>query len=539
MSEQIDDLFASQEEPSSSNYILTSKRYLLRILDIGLITPELTACNKNGKFAVVASERLADFQKMEGYPAGPVLIQIKQHTGSQSQVISANEIESIHFPTEDDRDDYLSRQFENVPNELFELKATPALFSGNNGVAIELEFPKLNKQELAEKYRNIDMFAGMFWYYLENESEANNVKGSIAKLLEISLDQLITIASEQVLIPKSTGVTLDDEITPIFTGYLNVIAKYPQDEGWVAKDILESLKYSHAVSGNSELFIKWWEVSNSIVKNERELIPLTDDKQIVLRAMLLHLLNPEKEAIERMANRGLLLGEKVKLIAHYLAAAREGFAAMSAKHKIEKEGAYFLTSCLIATAINKTNLSLDNLIIANESDTKATLTWNGMMMGRFTVSAPIINEAEAKVEVKDINNGIDLQALVTLFGDIGRVSTAIIEDDYIYIVMDKKSLKPVTLPKHTAFSLKLDKQEIVCNVLLLDLSIASHGKKLTGPKMRAMLEYQTEKGKDFSFNLIPEQSLQASIRLPSSYFDAELAEKTLQQLIDAQMWMKS
>ena len=122
MSEEINDLFASQNEPVSVNYILTSKRYLLRMLDIGLITPELTVCNKDGQFAVVASDRLADFQKMKSYPVGPVLIQLRKQAGFQNQVISATEIECIHFPTEDDRDDYLSRQFENVPNELFEFK---------------------------------------------------------------------------------------------------------------------------------------------------------------------------------------------------------------------------------------------------------------------------------------------------------------------------------------------------------------------------------------------------------------------------------
>ncbi len=52
MPEQVNDLFAKQDEQESVNYVLTNKRNLLRVLDIGLITPELVACTAAGKLAV-------------------------------------------------------------------------------------------------------------------------------------------------------------------------------------------------------------------------------------------------------------------------------------------------------------------------------------------------------------------------------------------------------------------------------------------------------------------------------------------------------
>ncbi len=70
-----------------------------------------------------------------------MLIKLKQGSDIAGLVISSNAIEEIIFPSNDDREDYLSKAFENVPNELFKLEVEPELFLESSGPVCDFIFP--------------------------------------------------------------------------------------------------------------------------------------------------------------------------------------------------------------------------------------------------------------------------------------------------------------------------------------------------------------------------------------------------------------
>lgn len=566
MSEPINDLFASQNEPLSVSYVLTSKRYLLRILDVGLITPELVACNTSKEIQVISAKHLPSLSAIEGFPVSPVLIKLKQGSDIAGLVISSNAIEEIIFPSNDDREDYLSKAFENVPNELFKLEVEPELFVESSGPVCDFIFPKLDKQELNAKYRKYDMFAGVLSYYLASALNIESVKTSIFNICKTTKEEIFLEDTMQVLITQVLDTDVEEKIVTILANYLTILSDYPLDLGWVAKDVLQSLERLYGATDSEEIFTKWLNVSYEIVNNDRALTPLTDEKQIVLRAILLHVLNPEQDAIDRMAKKNPAPGKLVVIIASYLATARLGFSAMLAEKKQCVPGSYFLVSSLVAAGINNSAIPIEKIQVEKKSDSESNLLWENMIVGKYKANNEIntavnleekskpeynveINEnddqiVKANVEINvetNVEIAADLPALSNLTNEINLVSASVIEHESLLITLDKKllKLKSVSLPKHANFTLQVEDNNLVFETRLLDLTIASHTKKLTGPKMRAMLEYQTEKGKGFCFNLVPDESLKATIHFTNTNLDSVRIEEILNQLIDVQTWMKS
>ncbi|WP_438465751.1 hypothetical protein [Marinomonas sp. PE14-40] len=561
------ELFASQNEPSSINYVLTSKRYLLRILDIGLITPELVVCNENGEIQVVKSEELPGILTIEEGPMVPVLLELKTSGNMHGAVIPAAAIAVIHFPSNDDCEDYLSRAFENVPNELFKLEATPELFLPGSCLSSNLIFPKLDKQALSEKYRKADVFAGVLLHYLAQGKNADSLKSNIEKLAGKPTTNLFSADTIQLLMTQSLDITIEESISTVLEHYLKVLSSHPVDTGWNAKEVLQALDSLQGKKSPEDLFKKWIDFSYEIISNDRDLIPLTDEKQIVLRAILLHLLNPDQDSINRMAVREPLLGGKVISIARYLATAREGFSTISSEKKREVSGVYFLISSLISAGINNPQLSLEELKVVDESETELLLSWGNEIADRNTENKAVNNKTnieessapeygadskqddaqfiETNIEesINDIDseNVIDREKLSDLSNEIKTVIGVTVEDEVLALDLDKKllKLKTISIPKHANFTLQIEGDNLIFETRLLDLTIVSHTKKLTGPKMRAMLEYQTEMGRDFNFNLVPDESLRATIRFSSTNLDSLRVEKILNQLIDVQIWMKS
>lgn len=562
MSEPINDLFASQNEPLSVSYVLTSKRYLLRILDVGLIAPELVACNTSKEIQVISAKHLPSLSAIEGFPASPVLIQLKQSSDIAGLVISSNAIEAIIFPSNDDREDYLSKAFENVPNELFKLEVEPELFVESSGPVCDFIFPKLDKQELNAKYRKYDMFAGVLSYYLASTLNIESVKTSIFNICKTTKEEIFLEDTMQVLITQALDTDVEEKIVAILANYLTILSDYPLDLGWVAKEVLQSLERLYGAADSAGIFTKWLNVSYEIVNNERALIPLTDEKQIVLRAILLHVLNPEQDAIDRMAMKNPAPGSLVVIIASYLATARLGFSAMLAEKKQSMPGAYFMISSLVAAGINNSDIPIEKIQVEVKSDSESILLWENMIVGKYKANNEIntavnleekskpeynveINENDDQVVKANVETNVeiaaDLPTLSNLTNEISFVSASVIEHESLFITLDKKllKLKSVSLPKHADFTLNIEDNDLVFETRLLDLTIASHTKKLTGPKMRAMLEYQTEKGKDFCFNLVPDESLKATIHFTNTNVSSARVEEILNQLIDVQTWMKS
>jgi hypothetical protein len=543
MTEQINDLFADIPQEISTNYVVTSRRNLIRILDIGLIVPELVASNKSKKVQLIAADELGQLQSIGSTLSVPVLLEVEEGLNETSLAHSVESIKAIHFSSTSEKEDYLARVFENVPNELFKFKVSPDLFSADK-VASALFFGKLNKQKLGEKYRKVDVFSGLFWQYLVQMQSAEKVMSQLSNIISETEEYFLSAGCVSRLIAESSDINIEPDVQVTLSHYLEVISSADLDEGWAAKNILQTLKEMHKDSIKpQDLFSKWHDISIEIVNNERDLIPLTDDKQIVLRAMLLHVLNPDEESINRMALRKNPPGKKVQLVAKLFAAARDGFSAMLAKDKTKLSGAYFLISSLAAGCLNKQPLTLEKLSLDTENNDIPVLKWNGQLLGEFTEALVSKEPEEVGLEVSEhlsseVPTVLSVDGLVDTLLSIEFVAKAAIVDGSAELTLDKKLIKPAVLPRHAAFAVYVENDELILQTCLLDLSIASHGKKLTGPKMREILEYQSVQSRDFCFDLYPGENFMATVRVKAKQVDKDTLVTVLQQLVDVQVWMK-
>ena len=170
------DRFAASviEKSPSLVYLLTSVRQLLRILDIGLVVPELVACLDDA-IASFSSEQLPDLNTLKGYPAIPVLLELKPSTTTPQSIYPASTIKTIHFASKDKLEDYQARGFENVPNALFNFEVTPALFDKGSQGSVAASLPKLDRSALRKNYRQYDVLAGLLWDAIAQAEDVDEV----------------------------------------------------------------------------------------------------------------------------------------------------------------------------------------------------------------------------------------------------------------------------------------------------------------------------------------------------------------------------
>ena len=109
-------------------FCLTGIKQLLRILDMGLIVPELVVCDQKAKIKILSLTDLKSMGGINGYPAKPVLFELNNSLEVENKIISTSNIKTIHFESEDELDDYIARVFFNVPNGIYNFRVSPQLF---------------------------------------------------------------------------------------------------------------------------------------------------------------------------------------------------------------------------------------------------------------------------------------------------------------------------------------------------------------------------------------------------------------------------
>jgi len=546
MFEETRDLFTEYEPKALTKFVLTGKRNLIRILDIGLIVPELVACNSDNNIQFFSEENLGEIGSIDSAPPAPVLLEIKDSIKSSNYILGVESVAAIHFSDEEEKENYLARPFENVPNNLFKFKVTPSLFDLEKKDS-SATFNKLDKKLLAKNYREADAFSALLWQCIAQGTSAKQ----LIKLLTYIANQkreFFSGISTVELIEQAVDIKIEAEVASILCSYFAIISSMELEYGWVANDVLKLLKSRFDQSGTkSDLFEKWFSITESILNNEKELITLTDERQIALRAVLLHLLNPDLESINRIALREPAPGEKIISVARILAAVREGFSAMDAKRKEATPGAYFLVSSLIANAMSDSEYDLSLLNIIKSGDDSATLEWNNALVGEYALLSDPTEENSAENLNVDSSNeskgsesdGITIHDLAAILETIDFVDKVTESENSLIIELNKRKIKPVTLPKHSEFSMQKEGDDWFVMTRLLDFSVASHIKKLTSAKTRSALIYQTDQSRNFYFDFLAEDRFQASIKALDSEINKVGLTNIIHRLIDAHIWMKS
>lgn len=526
-----------KSEKHESRFILSGVRQVTRILDIGLITPELVGCGIENKIAVLSFNELSSIHHVNNGPKIPILIKLKEQVDISCSVLSVDKIVSIHFFSDDEMQDYIDRAFENVPNMLFDILVTPGLFSIKGESVVEINFPKLDKKYISSKYRRVDMALGLMW---QGISKSNSVINTRLLLESCHLFNPCADNSGQPyvnLVNKSSGINTEDDVNSILSEYFIVMQDYPIENGWASKSILFKLKglyESHTLANT--FFEKWYDVSLSIINNERELFPLSDEKHISLRAMLLHLISPDKESIIRFAQKNSDLGDKVLLVSNLLCAAREGYSAMSAKDKSENPGIFFLLSNIASRWLS--NISFDSSELYSEvTNSSEVLKWNDLTIGEFNLtSSNDKQELTPKVDTKEENNNTDFLSDI-LNGLVIVSNLDVLEKDKILINLNSKELHNVKIPRHSGFVVRVLADAVIFSSCILNLETKSHLKRLTGPRMKSAFKYQGKQDACFRFNLCEDNLFSAEVSIPLQEIDTCKVKVALELLISSHVWM--
>ena len=510
-----------------SKFILTGRRQISRILDIGLIVPELVGCDNSNNICILDSSSLYHVKNVT-----PILIELKKNEEKTTGVFSVDQILAIHFSSEEEKEDYLNRPFENVPNTLFDLVVSPSLFSEQSEQCNEIYLSKVDRGSLSKKYRKVDVFLGLAWECIIKKGSSYSFSAFEKKYTEFNPYSDGFGEEVSKLIDLSIGIITDKNIAVILSEYFSNIEKYPLESGWPTKSILQDLKDWHEQhQPSSDLFEKWFAVAIAIVNNDRGLPDLNDENQILLRAILLHLINPDKGTTSRLSNNGANIGEKVSLVFEFLNAARIGFSAMSAEEKSTYPGAYFLLSKLAASWVNNADhIPLEPTKTMDEGFD--VYYWNNQIIGRYKSQI---------VPIEPLSTGIDDGGLAYLIGGLESLSIVskveISKNDSALLKLNKKEVVDISIPRHSNFTILLAGDCVVFSTCILNFSFASHLKKLTGPRMKSAFKYQGCQERNFRF-VIDDDTFNAEVSVNKSSFNPYKADEMLKVLLDTHVWMK-
>lgn len=526
-----DDMWS--DSGSTTSYMLTSMRLLLRLLDLGVVLPELVLA-QDGKIQFFDERCLHGVNLAGGASIPPILIELKADVMPSPSALPQLHIEHLHFATEDDKANCLERQFENVPLDLFSLRASPELFTATDETLPVPILPKLDKLLLKEKYRQLDTEAGLLAWLI---NEASDISAALC-IIEVYSRSNDAANRCSALVDGIMANTEDPMATAVLNAYVPLLAEYDYDAGWVAGEVLGKLHAAiprELTEGDD--FRRWYGYCSDVIGGKHNLGHLSDKKHVVLRGLLLHLLNPDAESIERMARRDPSPGRRVVHVAKALAAGREGFAAMPASLKQQSPGLYFLLGPLLANVINGESLALEGLAQSTEGD-MVKLLWHGQKVGAYQLEQPQDQGAEDAVEA--VGQTLELDEVASTLRSVKQVASVAAEDDHLQIVLAKALSKAVPkLGAIRAYCASQPPLDLTVESQLLDFNIKSHKAKLSRDKLLAVLEMQTKERKSGLRFDLEEPGFYARVTLDArAATEADHLANALELLIDANRLMK-
>ncbi len=515
-------------------FCLTDIRQLIRILDFGLIVPELVAVTKSTEIKIFSSTELDAIHGIDGYPAKPVLLELDIGSDPGLKVLPVTKIKCIHFPDNENLDDFLAREFENVPNRLFDFKATPELFYEQSAELPGITLSKFNRHQLKATYREYDILMGLFWEALNKMPNSEQVSRLINDFNTVNFNL------RSALTHLYFGSEVDEDTVEVFKTYLHQLDKRDIDEGWVAVEILEELGEGLTdLANTSDVIGKWLQYCSEVISKKRDMGSLTDDGNIVLRAILLHLFNPDVESIDRMSMREDPPGKKVLQTAQLLAASRTGFSPMTGKLKETFSGRFFLVSDMLSSLINQTPLDTEALKIDKSDSEFELLTWNDRPIVSYETKTEALkvetiqpSDQAVRLSMDRIKMSLDILPEVEM--------TEVIEDRLIIHLSGELSK---SLPKQAVFLILETRGSMPIfkfSTRLLDLAVVSQAKKLNERgRLLDAVRYQSFEAADFRFEIVPEESFTAVVifsedtDVKDDYFT-----NVINRLVDCHTWLK-
>lgn len=283
-------------------------------------------------------------------------------------VLNTDMIKEVHFNSQENLEDFLSRMFDNVPVDTFNCTVSPKLFNSDSALPIEF-FSKVKKIESSNIERlaiTSDKIAASIALLAENMSVESDVLllksltvypyAGKNDRIEKEYNILIKIINSIV---TGAAINCDSGDCKLLGVVLNKLVDINPGDGWVSGDFLDSVHSAYKeLSPNDDYKIdEWHDACKSIINTEMDVTPniFSDEKNIVKRSILFLLLRPDYEDIVHHKNSYLNPGHTVKVLGLFLAGFKVGYERLSNEFKNTHHTIFApLKSYIINCGLNKT-----------------------------------------------------------------------------------------------------------------------------------------------------------------------------------------
>lgn len=384
------------DDKSERYFFPTNRRNLLSILSCGVLGPkeiyskyrdDLQEYTKGyislfkGGIPEVIISRVTNNSEMNY----PVLIEIAkecipvEHLNKMdgktiyfelcSYILSFEDTGTIHFMTDEQKEDFLAKSFENVPMENYEYKVSPELFclqeEFDDGWLENIEPLYSDLEKLKRKGSIADKVTASIALLAKNMKRSDDaiLLHSLIEFKDISEGTAIS-PEYDVLVELINATIFEEEIGKVenvenillMSILLEILIGTNPSEGWNAVEVLEQIysQYTQKIETDHGNIDKWYVFCKEILRNERDMDPkvFSDESDIVKRAIFLFLLRPEYEDIIRSEHSNLKPGHIVRILALFLSGFWVGYERLSNEFKIPSKY-HAIFSGLRAHIINK------------------------------------------------------------------------------------------------------------------------------------------------------------------------------------------
>ena len=315
-----------------------------------------------------------------------------------SESILVQDIECIHFRTDEDLEDFKIRGFDNVPVDVASYKISPNLFSEQKNIEILKQLRELESSINFDKneYQKADAYAGAITCFLNfigsDLQDFNFFKNFTSALLKNSILPMY----ENGIVNKLDQDLFKITLTKMIDAKLSL--------GWQPKillnDIASAIETEQYDDKDQDIFKKWLNASLEILENKRTVSTLTDDHFVIGRALLLLLMRPTPEDLRRSISSSLEPGKKVITIASIFIGARYGLETLSNDFKNNNNQIYNFSSLIKSLILDKKQENLkDNDLSVEE---KQTESFGSKIKLLFKSNIIIEKENEGSVELNKV-----------------------------------------------------------------------------------------------------------------------------------------
>lgn len=333
-------------QSSDSFYTMIPKRALSRFVLTYDVLP-LELCFSVNRKKVFSHEVLQSLIS-QGYVTNKEVI-LELTSQIDQDFVSLSDVIALGFNDHDALDMFVERSYENYRLEQFGRYVIATKDSETNG-ELQVDAPEnFDKLQFSSRMALTDGIINLANNKLRLDSHwletLNNNDKTPDGLFQKLLSELV----------------LDGKHTSLAYRFFELCTQFNIDSGWELEKVVKTFEEDTALAiSDSSDFQLWVNTANKIINNEEVKLDFSDEKNVVLRAMTLVLLNPEMKSLEAIkAAQGERLGDQVYNLATTFVQARTGYSFLSAE---ERE-----LPVEVKAQLQKLNASLHNPI----SDTEA------------------------------------------------------------------------------------------------------------------------------------------------------------------------